>query len=292
MRNSLARLLTIAVLATSFAAGQTKPEEQQSPTFKANTELVLIPVVVSKGKKPVRDLKKENFTVEEDGKSRAITLFEVVTPATVAARAKKKDPGAKEFSNTNTSTEVPQALTLIVIDGINTRPMNQEQARKQVLGFVAKNASAEQMLGLVLLTDKGVKLIQDFTVDSRALIAALEKVTAQSNRYNAGIKQGVEQQSVATSRAPLTATDPKNVNADGTLVSTAAPMNLSQDSFDQNFQPVEDALVKFVHAESKAQEYELAQVINSSLEGFQQIAQGLAAYPGKKNVVWMSAGFV
>src|SRR3954470_7835452 len=141
MQHSVARLLTIAALASSFAIAQTKPAEQpeQSSTFKANTELVLIPVVVSKGNEPVRDLKKENFTVEEDGKSRAITLFEVVTPATVAARAKKKDPGAKEFSNTNTSTEVPQALTLIVIDGINTRPMNQEQARKQVLGFIAKN---------------------------------------------------------------------------------------------------------------------------------------------------------
>jgi VWFA-related protein len=277
MRNSLARLLTIAVLATSFAAGQSKPEDQQSPTFKANTELVLIPVVVSKGNAPVRDLKKENFTVEEDGKSRPITLFEVVTPATVAAHAKKRDPGAKGFTNAGASGDVPQALTLIVIDGINTPVMSQEQARKQVLGFVAKNATAGQMMGVVLLTEKGVKLVQDFTVDPRTLIAVLEKVTGQNNRFNAGAKLGTEQQNVTESVTPT---------------SPSVGVSLSQDSYDQNFQTLDTALVNFIHASSKAQEYQLAQIINATLEGFQQIAQGLSVYPGKKNVIWLSAGFV
>jgi VWFA-related protein len=293
MRNSLARLLTIAVLATSFAAGQTKPEDQQSATFKANTELVLIPVVVSKGNAPVRDLKKENFTVEEDGKSRPITLFEVVTPSTVAAHAKKRDPGAKAFSNAGASSDVPQALTLIVIDGINTPVMSQEQARKQVLGFVAKNATAGQMMGVVLLTEKGVKLVQDFTVDARTLIAVLEKVTGQNNRFNAGAKLGTEQQNVSESVVPTSPGDFANGGAQsGPGSGPNTGVNLSQDSYDQNFQTLDKTLVNFVHAASKAQEFQLAQIINATLEGFQQIAQGLSVYPGKKNVIWLSAGFV
>jgi VWFA-related protein len=294
MRNSLARLLTIAVLATSFAIAQTKPSDraEQAPTFKANTELVLIPVVVMKGNAPVKDLKKENFTVEEDGKSRPITLFEVVTPATVAAHAKKREPGAREFSNVGVSGEVPQALTLIVIDGINTPAMNQEQARKQVLGFTAKNATAGQMLGVVLLTDKGVKLVQDFTVDPRALIAALEKVTGQNNRFNAGVKLGTEQQNVSQSSTPPVGVADPDTPGDVAASGRGSAVNLSQDSYDQNLQTLDSTLVNFIRASAKAQEYELAQVINSTLEGFQQIAQGLSVYPGKKNVIWLSAGFV
>lgn len=274
------------VLGTLTLAAQENPANaDKTPTFKANTDLVLVPVVVTKGSQPVQGLSKDNFVVEEDGKVRTIAAFEEIKPG--KPKPKLAGTTGRMASNVGADT-IPQVMTLIAIDGINTPLMSQEQARRKVLSFIAKNATSGQLLGVVLLTDKGVKFVQDFTADPRLLIGAMEKLTGQSNRFNAGLPVASEKQqsfgdSLQTVSNPSRSTGP-------TLTKDSYTEGMGTD--DASFQRIKDQLTSFLRAESKAQEFQLATVINSSLDCFQQIAQGLAGYAGKKNVIWASAGFV
>lgn len=251
-------------------------------SFRSRAELVLVPTVVLQKGKPVTGLKPENFVVEEDGKEQKIAVFESIE--TLPRETKPLTPKrANQNSFSNIDIQEPaRAMTLIAIDGVNTPLMSQEQARKQVLGFLAKNLTPDQLIGIVVITSKGVQIVQDFTRDTPLLIAALEKATGQSNRYNAGLRPTVEQQTV------------KNISTD-----SPSKAVLDLDNYDRadptsgaTVRTIDQNLANFVQAEAKAEQYGLAVVIQRTLESFQQIAQGLAGYPGKKNVVWASAGFV
>src|SRR5271170_8220162 len=53
-------------------------QDQPTPNFKTNTNLVIINVAVKdKSGKAIEDLKKDQFTLLEDGKPQQISVFEV-----------------------------------------------------------------------------------------------------------------------------------------------------------------------------------------------------------------------
>src|SRR5580704_9892119 len=53
-------------------------QDQPSPTFKTNTNLVIVNVAIKdKSGKAIEDLKKEQFTLLEDGKPQQIAVFEL-----------------------------------------------------------------------------------------------------------------------------------------------------------------------------------------------------------------------
>src|SRR6202162_6711192 len=73
-RSALARLLAV-VLACASVASQ---DSGSTYTFKAETELVLVNVTVrDKNGNPVRDLKREDFTVLEDNKPQKVISFDL-----------------------------------------------------------------------------------------------------------------------------------------------------------------------------------------------------------------------
>src|SRR5213080_3670850 len=70
----------IAAAAVALSAGQAPaPQTQQPPTFKLRVDYVEVDVVVTDRQgQLVRDLKKEDFQVLEDGKSQVVTTFTLV----------------------------------------------------------------------------------------------------------------------------------------------------------------------------------------------------------------------
>src|SRR5271154_1139994 len=62
---------------TTSAQDQTKPVPSPGGTIRISTELVLVNVVARDKKgNPIRDLKKEDFTLYEDGKKQDISSFD------------------------------------------------------------------------------------------------------------------------------------------------------------------------------------------------------------------------
>src|ERR1700722_8992798 len=67
------QIISAALLCAGLLA-----QDQPSPTFKTNTNLVIVNVAVKdKSGKAVEDLKKDQFTLLEDGKPQQISVFEV-----------------------------------------------------------------------------------------------------------------------------------------------------------------------------------------------------------------------
>ena len=74
------KLVTLAVLlGGAVALAQQSPQPPQQPTFRVQVDYVEVDVVVTdRNGNLVRDLKKEDFQVLEDGKAQAINTFTFV----------------------------------------------------------------------------------------------------------------------------------------------------------------------------------------------------------------------
>jgi VWFA-related protein len=143
------------------------------PTFKSRTDLVLVPVAVrdSKGGH-VRGLGREAFSLKEKGKDQEITLFEEVRPDSSRAPA-MPDRGYGNMAYDNAGR--PQ-LTIIVLDLLNMRLLQQTEAKEQIANFLETDLAEGQPVSLVKITSDGLKQIQSITADREKLQQALKKM--------------------------------------------------------------------------------------------------------------------
>src|SRR5262252_8977829 len=111
-RNKIITVL-LAGLLTQFPltpAGQQTGQPQTAPAIRATTELVLVNVVARDRKgNLVRDLKREDFTVFEDGQKQQVASFDfediddlsLVGPALTTATGSDTTPGASPAAEMN-----------------------------------------------------------------------------------------------------------------------------------------------------------------------------------------------
>src|ERR1700734_2300673 len=73
MSNSAFRIGSAALICAAMLA-----QDQPAPTFRTNTNLVIVNVAIKdKSGKAIEDLKKDQFTLLEDGKPQQISVFEL-----------------------------------------------------------------------------------------------------------------------------------------------------------------------------------------------------------------------
>jgi VWFA-related protein len=158
------------VFLTSLLVGQQKPSQTGSvPTFRSQTRVVLVDVIVADGKGQfVPGLKAEDFTVKEDGKPQRISGFNLQRyEAPRALPALQLPPN--QYTNF-TQQEPGGAVTILMLDILNTPALAQVNARKAMVEFL-RRLPPGQRVGLFVLSDHP-RLIQGFTSSSDALIAA------------------------------------------------------------------------------------------------------------------------
>jgi len=179
-------LLTFFLCSAILSAQQTSdpqnPAEPQasasSPavaTFTAQADLVFVPVVVKDRKgKPVEGLSKDAFRLEENGKPQAISLFEEFhSPVVGATPSAIFDQGYSNLAYNNASE---LRLTILVLDLLNTSPLQRTDGKEDFIKFLNKGVVANQPVSLVCITSKGLKLVQPFTTDTNAMIETLKKL--------------------------------------------------------------------------------------------------------------------
>src|SRR5215471_3476687 len=123
---AIAPLLCSAATIVLAQAGP--PTPQPPPTFRADTHLVEVSVVVhDKNGAPVTDLTREDFTLLEDGKAQPIEVFSVDgslsrSSATTDQPETRSTPSAAgEVSNRIDSNIRASGVTAILFDRVNTR---------------------------------------------------------------------------------------------------------------------------------------------------------------------------
>lgn len=272
MREKIGRKLfccvgVIAVLACSILVlAEPKDKENNSEVkFTARTELVLVPTLVTdKSGNHVLGLKKEDFSVLENGAEQKIATFEEVTSG---AQRWSRLRNPNEFSNSLAGGPSTNRITLIVLDFINTPFLDQTEARKELLKYLTESVDQREPTALYTLTRSGIQVIHDFTTDPRVLVAALHKVRGDTF-------QMVESQEEVEAMTGTASPDGSAGVDPGAVQSEAGRIQTMMEDTELNFQSFQQRLA-----------------ITYTLQGMQQLSQALAGCPGRKSLIWAGGGF-
>jgi VWFA-related protein len=249
--------------------------------FSARSELVMVPVVVTdKSGAHINGLKKEDFTVLENGSERPIATFEEISsqPERLIRR-----PTPNMFSNDVTSAgRSTRRITLIVLDVLNTPFLDQTYARNQLLKYLSQSLDRREPTGLFLLDRRGIHVVHDFTSDPQVLIAALHKVMGEP------LQLADSQADLALSTGTTNPIGSQTGGVSGMTGAPAVPTTALMSAVSAEaaaFQPLlQDTALNMAAFQQRV-------AITYTLDALQQVTQMLAGVPGRKALIWAGGGF-
>jgi VWFA-related protein len=260
-------LATVILLAGVTAGGARRPHPWQAPaqnqrpaptpqtSLKADTRLVQLSVLVhDKSGAPVRDLKKEDFVVLDEKKRQTIEIFSMETnlPPTTAPAA--LPPGT--YTNRLASyAGVPNSVTVILLDGLNTPISDQAYARQGVVKFLGQIRPEDHVAVYTLGRD--LRILHDFTNDASSLVRAVQQFRGRST-------------------------------PDLAASSTAAPAGLGPLT-----SPSELSSLNFLTASETQREaaFYTDNRVAETIAAMKDIANHVSSLPGRKNLIWVSGSF-
>jgi VWFA-related protein len=234
------------------------PPAQELVKLSARSDLVLVPVIVNdKSGKHVSGLRKEAFQVEEDGKLRAISVFEEVKTENAAGHVRV--PTSGEHSNFSLDPGHPWRVSIVCLDMINSPWVRQLEAKRQLTDYLLRTALRDEPLALFALTGRGLRQVHPFARDTKVLVAALQKL-----------------------KLSLSAQE-----------STFPPDSFTPDPLEQEQASDEEQLLSDTLADQDAAVSANYQRLatRETLLAMNQLARAFQALPGRKTLIWASAGF-
>src|SRR5436190_14339953 len=173
--------LLVCFAGTALAAGQNPappPASQaQQPTFKLRVDYVEVDVVVTDRQgNLVRDLKKEDFQVLEDGKPQTISTFTLVDiPIERADRPLFASAPIEPDVKTN-DRPFDGRVYVMVIDDLHTNFQRSERVKRAARQFVQRYLGANDLMAIVHTRSAG-DANQEFTNSKRRLTTAIDKTS-------------------------------------------------------------------------------------------------------------------
>jgi VWFA-related protein len=184
----LAAVALLAHVAPLFPQEPEKPNISQTP-IRVSTELVLVNVVVRDKKgNPVRDLKKEDFTLYEDGKKQQVSTFDFEDVDQLEMTAGPTVSGAAPGTLLHSSKKAPPTLDArdrrLIVLFFDFSAMEPEQIDRSVEAakkFVSTKMQAADLIALVSLATN-MHVDCDFTDDHDRLLALLSAYTSSAGQ--------------------------------------------------------------------------------------------------------------
>jgi VWFA-related protein len=218
--------------------------------------------VTDKQGRPVHNLKQSDFTLLENKTPQAIKSFDEHsgTSASEAAEFKlrpKMPPGV--FTN-ETTGPVNGAVSILLLDTLNTPVQDQVIVRQQLLDYLAKEKRGVN-IAIFGLNSKLI-MLQNFTSDPEVLKQAVK------------LPKNVKESPVLD--APVSGNDFQLKLSEQLLESDAA---------------AQTAAARTAEFEAIQQTVELQTRAKLTLEAMNQLARYLVGIPGRKNLIWFSGSF-
>jgi VWFA-related protein len=260
---TLAVLITISFPSLSTTAQETKNASKsgQELVVRTTTRLVLVNVVVhDKQGRPVTDLTKDDFVLLEESKPQKIDAF------SVESRIPEVQSNLSLPPNTYTnrlagSSAAMRNVSLILLDSLNTNIQDQAYARQRLVKFLEQIQSQDR-IAIYSLSSAGVRIIHDFSNDASSLLAALRLYRERFSIEAEPPVLGVE-----------------------TLTPVIAA---SDDELNDKVLKLEE----FIKDAKQAIEGPMvANRVMKTISVLEAIANSLARFQGRKNLIWVSAGF-
>ena len=182
-------MLTFRIASAALLCAAALAQDQPSPTFKANTNLVIVNVAVKdKSGKAIEDLKKDQFTLLEDGKPQQIAVFELQhlngetlpaleapAPATLKTRGpvEAKPPASEPPPPVKADQLKDRRLIAMFFDLSSMQPAEQIRAREAATKFIDTQMTASDTVSVMTLTNE-LRVVQEFTNDRETLLTAIQ----------------------------------------------------------------------------------------------------------------------
>jgi VWFA-related protein len=238
-----------------------KSQTQPSAVLKTTTRLVEINIVVQDKKgEPFEGLKKEDFTIRDQGQEQQIAVF-----ATHSATSADRLPIPKLPSNVFTNRfdragQPPGSVTVILFDALNTSILDQVYARQQIVKFL-KQLQPQDHVAIYVLTTQ-IKVLNEFTQDASSLLRAIERFSGSFSPQ-------------------LDAANPGPIADSASLTSNSAAGATIASQLKEFLDGASGHLSDFANINR-------AETTTSAIEA---IANHVASIPGRKSLVWVSGSF-
>ncbi len=229
----------------------------------AESQLVLVDVVVTDHDKPVTGLDRSRFHVFQDGREQDIASFDETEPdasgPTDASAALVRPPALPPdtFSNQPVYRKA-NAVNVLLLDGLNTEAADQLYVRREMVSYL-KTLPPGMEIAIFTLGSK-LRLVQGFTEDTGKLLAALANKKAAAP---ASLRQSAEQKTE------------DQAEIDRMTDAEVSPMDIAN---------TQDFL-------SESEEKQTGMRVQFTLEAFQEMGHYLSGIPGRKNLIWFSGSF-
>lgn len=276
MKRSIFSLFLITALVTAPVWAQSTAPDPNAPVTKLfiTSHAVLVDVVVTdKSGAPVSGLKQDAFTVTEQGKPQTISFFEEHKgPSAPPAGMPALPPNV--FSNFSPVGQ-PAAVNILLLDSLNTPAEDQTFARKQAMSFLRSLKPGNRMA--IFTMSGGLRYVQGFTDDPTKLLAALDNKknnTVEAPAFMASADEADAQAQLTTTMASIAHID----------VDPTGGVHISYFANPASTAAIENFFQVQATAEASQREYQ-------TLHNLQQLATFLAAFPGRKNLIWFSESF-
>ncbi len=249
---------SLLILTFPLHAQQTTPPPQDLVKLTARSDLVLVPVIVTdKSGTHVPGLSKDSFRIEENGKLRSVSVFEELHTEPPAIPANAQNPGT--YSNFLLGDEHPWRITIVVLDMVNTPAMRQLEAKKQLIAYLTRSTLREEPTAVFGLNSRGLQQLHPFTTDTKVLIDALQKLK---------LSLSTEERT----QPPATLTDDP----------TEDQQSSEEEQLMSDFMQDLDTTITANYQRS---------AIRETLGALTQLSSAFQSIPGRKTLIWASAGF-
>ncbi len=246
-------------------------EQEQAVEFKSETVLVQVPVVVTdKSGAHIHNLTRDSFQVYENGKEQKVSAFEEITVAHAPIPAPASKPN--EFRNLAADQpQQPRTVTIFAIDTINTPFLDQAYGRQQMIKFLSENVEPNRIMGLVLISSHGVRMLSNLTSDPGQLVRVLKKLNGEIPAM-----QGISLDAQAISQGQNVFSVPAGM---------MSPIGM-------NDSDIEGHLRDFaLYGDVAIAGLQQNQAIELTMRAFLNIAWSVSGILGRKELVWATGSF-
>ena len=187
------------LLAATTLFAQNSAQDTSIPKFTSNTNLVIVDIYArDKSGKPVLDLKKEDFTIHEDGKPQIISVFELQKLDSELLPALADQPKTLIDRNAVAAPKPPVApahgpvryqdrrLMTLFFDFSSMQPDDQVRAQEAAIKFLQKQMTKSDLVSIMVYAAE-IKTVEEFTDDRERLIAAIKKFQIGAASEMAGV---------------------------------------------------------------------------------------------------------
>ncbi len=234
--------------------------------FRSQAYYVTVPVLVQDNHgKPVHGLTKDQFTIFENGREQPVASFEEFVAKDIPLRKsapRQISPGLWQASN-DVENRGHRPITVIAVDLVNIPLLDQPSARKALLDILENHIPGGALVQVVVITDKGLVVVNDFTDDSRILTDAAKQLRTTSS----------ELEVVRDNRASL-------VDLSNSLLSSGGDAG-----------SIARTLAAFEESTRQQNESLRRRSLSTTLYALDAIAKSLAGVPSRKTLIWITGSF-